>query len=579
MAEQTEPSVGAGDGENRDQLLQKLASKVERLCNNFNAMADSSLADRDELREIFEVLEKIKPKIDDGKEGDGGDQLLLPVSKREELAMLLPKIEHALASRKQRQPAGDAERPAEKKSGCNPFKARSPAQRRRGVGGRRREEEEEAVSLKLLLQLAKHVLEPEQYYEWTTSYVDESRIYGWDKDADKVVEALVGPKDGDGGEKPTFRAAGIAGIHGSGKTALAQKVFVHDGVKDAFPLRLWVCVGPPDSEDRFCLLYRMLDNLGLDTYKVEDIVNKCNVVTKHREEEKARILGDAAAVAGIKKKAAAQKRAKEEAEKKPDDVTGATSKEEGDVTGATGKEEGGAGAPAKGQEDSFNEVLMAAVENTAAVQKSKIARRDAAKRVLGQIKGVLLFILHEALSKTGYLIVFDDIRVYGDDGWYSNLTLPPPPDGEEWVDRLAYGLPKTGAHKSAVLVTCRKEEDARAMVRAGTVFRPPKLEVEDGWKLFKREYDEAKKLKDAKSNKEDGKDGGKGKAEDLLFKELEEMKEAIVKKCLGLPVAIVEAARGFALSDLEPLPEPEEEEAAKPAVDQTVSSSNKELEG
>ncbi|XP_062188972.1 probable disease resistance protein At5g45440 [Phragmites australis] len=484
------------------------------------------------------------------------DDQLLPLSKREELARLLPTIERAFLQCKQPQP--EAEHPSEKKmpsaSGCNPFKSLPSQQqsKQQGGGGGQEEEEEETVSLKLLRRLIKHVQEPEQYYEWTTSYVDESRIYGWVKDADKVVDALVGP---DGDQKHLFRAAGIAGIHGSGKTALAQRVFVHGRVKDNFPLRLWVCVGPPDSEDRFDLLYRMLDNLGLDTYQVEHIVDKSNAVKSHREAEEKRILNDPAAVENIKKKAAnmnnpvqdAQKQ--EEAIEKTDDVKDATKKEDGTVT------EPPAGEHAKEQDDgNFNKLLKETVDKSAAVQKSKI--------------GVLLYILHVTLSKTGYLIVFDDIRAYGDDGWYSNLTLLPPPGGE-WGDCLAYGLPK-GKHKSAVLVTCRKDDDARTMVRTGRVFRPPKLEPEDGWELFKREYEQAKKLKDAKH-----KDGKDGKGEDMLFKELEQMKEQIVNKCLGLPVAIVEAAKGFALSDLDPLQDaspPKEAAAAKPAEDQTVSS-------
>ena len=63
-----------------------------------------------------------------------------------------------------------------------------------------------------------------------------------------------------------------------------------------------MCVGPPDSEDRFNLLYRMLDNLGLDTAKVEDIVDNSNVVKKHRDEEEDRIRNDPAKVAEIQKK-------------------------------------------------------------------------------------------------------------------------------------------------------------------------------------------------------------------------------------------------------------------------------------
>jgi len=174
--------------------------------------------------------------------------------------------------------------------------------------------------------------------------------------------------------------------------------------------------------------------------------------------------------------------------------------------------------------------------------------------------GVLLYILNMTLSKTSYMIVFDDIRAYRRDDddvhthgcWYSNLTLQPPAEGE-WGDRLAYGLPK-GEHRGAVLVTCRKEDDAKIMARTGLVVRPPKLEVDDAWKLFRREYNQAK---DDKRKKEGGK-----VEEDLLLKQLEEMKKDIVDKCLGLPVAIIEAARGFA--GLEPLPDlPDDTSALK----------------
>jgi hypothetical protein len=97
-----------------------------------------------------------------------------------------------------------------------------------------------------------------------------------------------------------------------------------------------------------------------------------------------------------------------------------------------------------------------------------------------------------------------------------------------------------------VLVTCRKEDGAKIMARTGLVVRPPKLEVDDVWKLFRREYNQAK---DDKRKKEGGK-----VEEDLLLKQLEEMKKDIVDKCLDLPVAIIEAARGFV--GLEPLPDP-----------------------
>ncbi|OEL26504.1 hypothetical protein BAE44_0012478 [Dichanthelium oligosanthes] len=557
MAEQVESKQPAPGDE-----AEQLKSRVERLCIAIDKEADSDLAGWDDLGKICEVLKEIKGKMitpikddddkkddDDGKK-DGDDQQRLPKSKWEELSKLLPHIEHALEQCKQpgrrRQEPTEAEHPAVGKKllsavGCNPCRPWPSQQQQQS---KQQQEDDEAVSLKLLLRLTQNVLEPEQYYEWTTSYVDESRIYGWDTEADEVAGALVAP-EGDGGS--LFRAAGIAGVHGSGKTALAQKVFVHDKAKDNFAIRLWVCVGPPDSEDRFSLLYRMLDNLGLDTAKVEDIVANSNVVREATKKQVDRIRNDTTKFTDIQKEAAektrvqqadAQKQHKEEADKK----------EEGAVT---------AKDVAGGQDDSIiNQLIKEKADESLDVKKSKY--------------GVLLYILHMTLSKTSYMIVFDDIRAYGDDGWYSNLTLLPPPEGE-WGDRLAYGLPK-GSHRGAVLVTCRNEDDARSMVRTGRVVRPPRLELDDAWKLFRREYDQAK---DAKRKKDEGKgDGGKG--EDMLLKELEEMKEQIVNKCLGLPVAIAEAAKGFAV--LEPLPP---EEANKPAVVadlQTASSSNKDVQ-
>ncbi|RLN34009.1 uncharacterized protein C2845_PM03G17690 [Panicum miliaceum] len=472
---------------------EQLQEQVQNLCDAMEKEVDSNLPGRDDLEKICEVLKEIKGKITPVlKDGEEQRQELLPLSKREELGNLLPTIEHALQQRKQpRRREPEVEHPADMSSaGCYPCKPR-PSQQKQS-----KQEDDEAVSLKLLLRLTQNVLEPEQYYEWTTS-----RIYGWGKEADEVAEALVAPEDS---ENSLFRAAGIAGVHGSGKTALAQKVFVHDKAKDNFALRLWVCVGPPDSEDRFGLLYRMLDNLGLDTAKT------------HRDAAEARIRNDPAKLADIQKKAAAMMKHKEETDTKK--------KEEQDGS-------------------IFDQLLKEEADESPDVQKSKI--------------GVLLYFLHMSLSKTSYLIVFDDIRAYGDDGWYSNLTLPPPPEGE-WGDRLGYGLPK-GKHRGAVLVTCRKDDDARSMVRTGRVVRPPRLGLDDAWKLFRREYHQAKDPANKRKKDDD---------DDDMLKELGEMKAEIVNKCLGLPVAIAEAAKGFAL--LKPLPDasPDPVKEAKPSAEE-----------
>ncbi|XP_066393085.1 uncharacterized protein [Miscanthus floridulus] len=581
MAKQTEYGEQSYD-------LQELRPEVDKLFEEFDALADKPLdeGERKVLAEISKVLEKIKAKIAlRGDDKEVKDDDVLPRSKREELHNLVHLIRAALEERgaasldhckwpREQQDAAessagaDDSKPASAATGCIPCKPRAWKQQQQSKKQQQEQEEKEGVSLTLLLRLTKNVLEPEQYYEWTTSYVDEERIYGWDKEAGEVIDALVAPDD----SERKFRAAGIAGIHGSGKTALAQKVFVHDKAKDNFALRLWVCVGPPDSEDRFNLLYRMLDNLGLDTAKVEDIVDKSKVVTDATTEERKRMEKPEAApvVDKLRRKAAemvAKRRAsaargagqQNQAAEKADDTQGAPKKEESVVTEAGAGED--ANKQAKEEEERIlKELLEEQIANSRAVEKSKI--------------GVLLYILNMTLSKTSYMIVFDDIRAYrrdDDDGcWYSNLTLLPPKEGE-WGDRLAYGLPK-GEHRSAVLVTCLKEDDAKIMARTGLVVRPPKLEGEDAWKLFRREYDQAK---DDKRKKEGGK-----VEEDLLLKQLEEMKKEIVDKCLGLPVAIIEAARGFA--GLDPLPDdtsPMKEAAAeaKPAAAGGHTESSKDM--
>ena len=367
MAKQTEYGEQSYD-------LQELRPEVDKLFEEFDALADKPLdeGERKVLAEISKVLEKIKAKIAlRGDDKEVKDDDVLPRSKREELHNLVHLIRAALEERgaasldhckwpREQQDAAessagaDDSKPASAATCCIPCKPRAWKQQQQSKKQQQEQEEKEGVSLTLLLRLTKNVLEPEQYYEWTTSYVDEERIYGWNKEAGEVIDALVAP---DGSER-MFRAAGIAGIHGSGKTALAQKVFVHDKAKDNFALRLWVCVGPPDSEDRFNLLYRMLDNLGLDTAKVEDIVDKSNVVTTAIEKETAAVDKELIREKAAKMVAAApgQNQAVETAKK---ETTGDGPKEEGSVVSEAGI---------------FKELLKKKIDNSRTVETSKIGR-------------------------------------------------------------------------------------------------------------------------------------------------------------------------------------------------------------
>uniref|UniRef100_A0A0A9ECT0 Uncharacterized protein n=1 Tax=Arundo donax TaxID=35708 RepID=A0A0A9ECT0_ARUDO len=148
----------------------------------------------------------------------------------------------------------------------------------------------------------------------------------------------------------------------------------------------------------------MLDNLGLDTAKVEDIVDRSNVVKEKREAEEARIHKDEpAAVEEIRKKAKTMAEAAVKDIRKQEEEETAKKKAVGSEERTVTDEPGADGDAKEKEERIFKELLKEEADNCDAVQKSKI--------------GVLLYILHVTLSRTGYLIVFDDIRVYGDDGW------------------------------------------------------------------------------------------------------------------------------------------------------------------
>ncbi|XP_077242124.1 putative disease resistance protein At5g45490 [Tasmannia lanceolata] len=99
--------------------------------------------------------------------------------------------------------------------------------------------------------------------EWTTSYVDESTVFGWDDVVEDIKKELLK-------EKVKLNLVGIVGIFGSGKTTLAQKVFATEEVMDNFELRLWVWVSPKCR--RVELLRRILENIGLEHEYVESIL-------------------------------------------------------------------------------------------------------------------------------------------------------------------------------------------------------------------------------------------------------------------------------------------------------------------
>ncbi|KAL2326232.1 hypothetical protein Fmac_025290 [Flemingia macrophylla] len=78
----------------------------------------------------------------------------------------------------------------------------------------------------------------------TTSMVNESYIYGRDKDKEKIIQLLMENRTSHGDEVLVISIVGMPGV---GKTTLAQVVFNDDKVSTHFDLKAWVCV--PDDFD------------------------------------------------------------------------------------------------------------------------------------------------------------------------------------------------------------------------------------------------------------------------------------------------------------------------------------------
>ncbi|GLT39631.1 hypothetical protein SLA2020_138130 [Shorea laevis] len=73
----------------------------------------------------------------------------------------------------------------------------------------------------------------------TSSFVDESRVYGREMGKDEIIQRLMSVEIGEIG------VVCVVGMGGVGKTTLAQLVYNDEKVENLFELRVWVCV----SED------------------------------------------------------------------------------------------------------------------------------------------------------------------------------------------------------------------------------------------------------------------------------------------------------------------------------------------
>ncbi|PIN12536.1 hypothetical protein CDL12_14852 [Handroanthus impetiginosus] len=105
-------------------------------------------------------------------------------------------------------------------------------------------------------------------YRWSSPSVDPTKIHGIE---DKVLmmERLLVRKE----TKNGFRAIGIVGVAGVGKTALCKMAFNNQEVKNHFLPRIWVCLSKQPKEDTDYqkeVVKRILMCLGLE----DEIIDK-----------------------------------------------------------------------------------------------------------------------------------------------------------------------------------------------------------------------------------------------------------------------------------------------------------------
>ncbi|EOX96605.1 LRR and NB-ARC domains-containing disease resistance protein, putative [Theobroma cacao] len=100
----------------------------------------------------------------------------------------------------------------------------------------------------------------------TTSLVNESHIYGRDRDKQAIVELLV-----DSGEVGVGRigVVPIVGMGGVGKTTLAQLVYNDARVESWFELRVWICVS--EEFDGVRVTKTMLQAVTLESCNLKDL--------------------------------------------------------------------------------------------------------------------------------------------------------------------------------------------------------------------------------------------------------------------------------------------------------------------
>ncbi|XAR66366.1 hypothetical protein NMG60_11012575 [Bertholletia excelsa] len=100
--------------------------------------------------------------------------------------------------------------------------------------------------------------------------IDESKVHGFEHKVKTLLRQLVRQNADDS----KFRAIGIVGMRGVGKTTLSQLIFCNEELKNHFVPRIWVCASEQPKEDkdnRKEIVKRMLTCLGVEGDVIESI--------------------------------------------------------------------------------------------------------------------------------------------------------------------------------------------------------------------------------------------------------------------------------------------------------------------